>query len=76
MNTNTLYTLRNITKLVEMAAAGGHTIELLVTAQIEGDTKYCTHFLVIDGEWDMTNRRNYKVAKAEFDDCISFWSGD
>lgn len=72
-NTNTLTTLRRCTSLVEKTEVNGNTIELLVDEQAVGDYRYREHFLVINGEWDMTSYRTRKTAKNEYDSTVAFW---
>lgn len=69
INTNNLTSLRNTTSLVAEQTIGSHTIEM----RTEGG-QYDRHYLIIDGEWDMSYRRNLKAAQREYNDTVGFWS--
>lgn len=68
--------LKNFTEVVEAATVGDDTIELRVDAQALGDTRFRKHYLVINGTWDNTSRRNYRAAKEEFDATVAYLTPD
>lgn len=73
MISNTITALRNTTSLVAEMTVKSHTIEMRVDEQATGSYDYRKHYLIIDGAWDTTNRRNHKAAQAEYENIVGFW---
>jgi hypothetical protein len=69
INTNNLTSLRNTTSLVAETTVKNHTIEM----RAERDNAFSRHYLIIDGEWDMTHRRSRTIAQREYNDTVDFW---